>query len=437
MKSHAGLVPLLLAMVALTWVAAACGGKSGGGGRGKGPKPAPDAAAAGGTTADAGGATDSGNGSVPGTTEGGTATEGGAGSGMTGGSGIGTGTGTSTTTSTSTTTGTGTTSATGTGAGTSSATGTGTGTSSTSGTSTTVGTTTGSGGTTSGGNGGVPSRLPETAGIQLVAVPSAAEGCVVTAAKTLKNDVTADAEHFFFFAIDDAASSGKATLRVQQNVRGIVIQSAWIEASAAVAAEAAARLGRGEAVKLASDPACAVDFSASAATLKIAKLTLFPEPVDGPALNGLRQTLEVSAPRDDGALAFSAVYGYDGQLSWQLSYETKISDAALAALPDELTWNVYDKETLAFVAAWKPVGKDAARGAQFSLGDRSGDADAAVLKRILPHQARLELILDAGPGKPRLSLPIGDLCKRLAPEYFIDLTHADKRCFEVKDADIP
>jgi hypothetical protein len=135
-------------------------------------------------------------------------------------------------------------------------------------------------------------------------------------------------------------------------------------------------------------------------------------------------------------LAFGVTYAYDqSSYEWALMYTTKMDDSVIGELPATIRWAIYNLEAHAFINDWQTTPSSSLKVGSLKIEDK------VVLRRLLAHQANLELVFDAEPSsrlvKERFVLPIGDECKNFVPAYFKDLTNPAKRCFEVKEGDLP
>ena len=207
-----------------------------------------------------------------------------------------------------------------------------------------------------------------------------------------------------------------------------------MEAQPAVAAAIVSRLQRGETLALARDKSCAPDATDQAATLRVTNLTVSPDPASGV---GGATAIELANGRTGVQLSVNYSYELNGGsgMGWAIDFTSTLEESALTNLPPTLKWNIYNRDTLAFIGAWQETPRTTLLAGNLAIDD------PARLKRLLPRQASLDLVFDAEPSarllKTRFVLPLGDLCRKYAQTAFFDRTTAGKTCFALKDSDLP
>lgn len=118
-------------------------------------------------------------------------------------------------------------------------------------------------------------------------------------------------------------------------------------------------------------------------------------------------------------------------LNWSILFTSTISNQELNNLPPKIKWNLYNAKSDKYLTNWsqQPLEeKQQLHQASISLVD-------TLAKQTIGSQADLYLVFADQDGKPLYNLNIGNLCKK-SPNYFINLTETEKKCFQVNIQDV-
>lgn len=251
--------------------------------------------------------------------------------------------------------------------------------------------------------------IPAAAAIEFVAIPSAGEGCVVTATAHAAENTTYEQE------VDSVL--GKTLVRIEKNQNGFVMPIVWVNVPSATVETLVARLKKGEAVRVSDDRACTADTT----VLTIGHIDFFPDPTLG-------STLEIK--NTSAGASFRAIYAYEpGSFSWKISYTTTLDDVALQLAPETVSWNLFNRKTHAYLGIWTEVPRSSLQTGDIEV------SESLELHRLLPNQAYLDLVFKAGDRQ--YVMPIGTFCLKAGNRVFRDLTNDGKKCNDVKDTDLP